>query len=323
MNAEDQATQRELRERVRALESELRELRQQVESDSPGHDIRELEKMERRWRKYLLQGVRGFAPTMAVNLHGTLYFFDTSDPKSARTLFVEQNVRRDQIHVRRAANALDSFLGTRPRELFLDVGAHIGTTTLYAVRHLGFSKAVAIEPSFENMRLLRLSVFANGLEGVVRTVHSAISDQQGVAGLDVGGLGSEYHRLNVGEGADLQQLVATTTLDALAEEGVYAAESVDLLWMDIEGFELRALEGASSLRERGTPTVIEMCPEKLERTSSADRVHELIGAHYTHALDLGKDRDSRFRPVAEIDSILAQYEGHCVDVLLCRQPAVA
>jgi FkbM family methyltransferase len=181
---------------------------------------------------------------------------------------------------------------------------------------------VAIEPALENMLLLRLSVLANGLDGVVRTVQSAVSNEIGVAGLDVAGIGSEYHRLDPASGdGELRQLVPTTTLDALAADGTLDLGRVSLLWMDIEGYEIHALEGASSIVERGIPFVTEACSDKLERTGTLDRIDELLAPHYTHILDLRRDRETAsFRPITEIGDVIREYEGHCVDVLVCRLP---
>jgi FkbM family methyltransferase len=313
----------ELAERLEALEQELRRLNTKVRApDMLDGAIRELAKTDRRWREHLLQGVRGLAPYMAVNIQGTLYFFDTSDAKSARTLFVENTIRRDQTHLRRALAVLEEAGVEAMRDVFVDVGAHIGTTTLYAVRHLGFAEAVAIEPELENMRLLRLSVLANGLENVVHTVHAAASNENGVSGLDVGGVGSEYHHIPGHESdGELRQLVATTTLDALVRDGVLDPGRVGLLWMDIEGYELHALEGASILLDSAPPIVAEMCRAKLERTGMLGRAPELLAPHYTHILDLRKPiEDARFEPVSTISDLIDAYDRHCVDVLICRLP---
>jgi FkbM family methyltransferase len=279
--------------------------------------------MDRRWRRHLLEGVRGVVPYMAVNVDGTLYFFATSDPKSGQTLFVETSVRRDQAQLRLALHALDDIGASAVRDVFLDVGAHIGTTTLFAVRHLDFAEAVAVEPSVDNMLLLRLNVLANGLEGVVQTVRAAASNQNGLLDLDVGGLGSEYHHLASGDGtAELRQLVPTTTLDALAARGVFEPDRVGLLWMDIEGHEVHALEGASALLERRVPLVVEFCREKLERAGTLGRVPELLSAHYSRILDLREPAEqSQFLPVQEIGRVIDAHYGHrrgrCVDVLVC------
>lgn len=316
--------ERGLMNRIESLERELERLQGRPLSDETDRAVRELERTDRRWREHLLAGVRGLAPYMAVNLGGTLYFFETSDAKSSRTLFVEQNVRRDQVHLRRALEALDSAGAGTERDLFVDVGAHIGTTTLYAVRHLGFANAVAIEPSLANMRLLRLNVVANGLEPVVRTVHSAVAGEAGVAALDVGGVGSEYHHLSPAGNGELRELVSTTTLDELVRTGVLDPARVGLLWMDIEGYELHALEAGMTLVERGVPLVFEVCPGKLERTGTSGRARELLAPHYTHALDLRRPRtESSFVPIAEVERIIAGYAGHCVDLLVCRLPAGA
>jgi FkbM family methyltransferase len=281
---------------------------------------RDLTRVDRRWREHLLQGVKGLAPFVGVEIQGTVYFFSTADPKSGQTLFIEQGLRRDQAHLRRAIDALE--VAGRPVEmsLFVDVGAHIGTTTLYAIRNLGFDRAIAIEPGADNVRLLRMSLIANGLEGVVHLVHAAVSNETGTASLNVSGVGSEYHHLVEDDDQGIRQIVPTVRLDQLIADGVFDPADVGLIWMDIEGYEIHALEGANSLLQHAPPLVLEACSKKLERTGKLKQAPELLGRYYTHALDIRKQRDDvDFVPVSEFSSIVEEYAGHCADVLVCRQ----
>jgi FkbM family methyltransferase len=312
--------------RIAGLERRLGSLTCEGTDAGPAADpterARALNRYDHRWREHLLQGVRGIAPYMAVTLQGTVYFFDPRDTKSSRTLFIEQAVRRDQLHVRRAVEALESRGLSVRGTTFVDVGAHIGTTTIYALRHLGFGKAVAIEPGIENMRLLRLSALGNGIDGSIRTVRAAMSDTVGVAGLDVAGVGSEYHHLSAQADDDLRQLVTTTTLDALVDEGVIVPEEVGLVWMDIEGFEGHALRGGSAVLRHGLPLVMELCPQKLGAAGTLDLLPTLVQEHYTWALDIRKPRDEAAAvPVSALPELIASYDGHCGDVLVWRDTA--
>ena len=54
--------------------------------------------------------------------------------------------------------------------VFVDVGANIGTHTVYALRTGRFARAVAFEPEPKNARLLAMNIEANGL-AVLRSGH--------------------------------------------------------------------------------------------------------------------------------------------------------
>jgi FkbM family methyltransferase len=285
--------------------------------------IEELAGAEQRWREQLLPLVGRAAPYLGVELDGSIVFFSTRDAKLARRLFARPDLRRDTIHLRRALAALTAAGLPEARGTFVDVGAHIGTTSLAAVLQHGFARAVAIEPAPENFLLLRLNVVANGLEDAVHPLEAFASATEGIAELDVGAPSSELHGV-VPEGAAGRRIhrARMTTLDALAADGTIDPEDVGLLWIDVEGHELDVLDGASALLDRGVPVAMEMCPEKLARAGRLEDAPRLIESRYTHVLDLR-------RPVAagpelvearEVRRLLERYAGHCFELLACRLP---
>ena len=290
----------------------------------PETELEELAAGDRRWREQLLQLAGRAAPYIGVELEGVTLFFSTADTKIARRLFVQPDLRKDTIHLRRALAALTAAGLPEVRGIFVDVGAHIGTTTLSAILHHGFAQAVALEPAPENFLLLRLNVLANGLETAVRTLELAASSSEGIAELDVGSPGSECHAIVAGgrEGRRTHR-VPTTTIDALAAQGIIEPSRVGLLWMDVEGHELDVLDGASTILEQGVPIAMELCPEKLAHAGRLESASDVLRAHYTHVLDLRKPvaRGPQFLPVQEIERLIAQYAGHCFEVLACRLPS--
>jgi FkbM family methyltransferase len=305
------------RARVRAL------LRPSPAQPAAEASLDELAEGDRRWREQLLQLAGRAAPYIGVEIDGALFFFSTQDAKIARRLFVQPDLRKDTIHLRRALAAITDAGLPEVRGMFVDVGAHIGTTTLSAILHHGFASAVALEPAPENFLLLRLNVLANGLEASVRTLEVAASSSEGIAELDVGSPASELHAI-VTDGTEGRrtQRIPTTTIDALVRDGVIDPARVGLLWMDVEGHEPDVLDGASTFLERGVPVAMELCPDKLARAGRLEHVPEILGSHYTHVLDLRKPvaHGAQFRPVGEIGQLIEQYAGHCFELLACRIP---
>ena len=219
--------------------------RTRTEEPAAETDIETLAAEERRWREQFLQLSGRVVPYMGVEIEGTLFFFNTADAKIARRLFVQPDLRKDTIHLRRALAALTAAGVPETRGMFVDVGAHIGTTSLAAILHHGFARVLALEPAPDNFRLLRLNVLANGLEGSVQTLELAVSGSEGIAELDIGSPASELHAIVSGgsEGRRTHR-VPMTTLDALVSRSVLDPAEVGLLWMDVEGHELDVLDGA-------------------------------------------------------------------------------
>src|SRR6516165_5688832 len=65
--------------------------------------------------------------------------------------------------------------------VFVDVGAHIGTHTIYALRTSRFARAIAFEPEPRNADLLVRNLEANGLSQAAVAVPKAAGAAPGVA----------------------------------------------------------------------------------------------------------------------------------------------
>lgn len=157
----------------------------------------------------------------------------------------------------------------------LDVGANVGWFTLLAAGLVGPGGRVhAVEANPRNTALLRRSVLANGFEGIV-TIHPvAASDAPATMVLapQAGSNGIVADDAWYATQFDAQ-LVHATRLDDL----LGGLDRLDVVKIDIEGGELRALRGARGLLERFRPHVLaEHSPDLLRQVSRAEP-EELLG----------------------------------------------
>ncbi|PWB84028.1 MAG: FkbM family methyltransferase [Methylocystaceae bacterium] len=124
----------------------------------------------------------------------------------------------------------------QPGDVFIDVGANIGSYTILATAVCG-SQAIAIEPDPNTMEALRRNIRANGKEGQVETVQAALGAAPGVVRFTVGH--DTTNRISNRDDEPLQS-VPMLTLDSLA-----ASKQPQLIKMDVEGFEAEVVAGAS------------------------------------------------------------------------------
>jgi hypothetical protein len=92
--------------------------------------------------------------------------------------------------------------------------------------------------------------------------------------------------------------------------------------MDIEGYEVHALQGAQSLVERSVPFVMELNPSVLRAAGRADQLVPTLEGYYTHVVNLrdlrkGTSRDA-FQPLGAVTGMLEDAEEKAMDVLACR-----
>ena len=139
----------------------------------------------------------------------------------------------------------------RGGESVLDVGANHGVYALSMAREVGpGGRVLAIEPAGETAARLRASASENGFSQL-HVLQCAISDHEGTAVLHTGS-SSELSTLGAASHAARgSESVRLTTLDACVAEHRWT--DIAFVKMDVEGEEIRALEGARGLLERDEP----------------------------------------------------------------------
>jgi FkbM family methyltransferase len=128
----------------------------------------------------------------------------------------------------------------RPADLFLDVGANIGSYTLLAS---GVCKArtIAFEPDPQTMALLRRNIDLNGLDGRVLLEQTAVGAEDGEVKFTLGrDTGNQVTQGN--ERAGPTQRVSMRTLDSVA-----GLAPPTMIKVDVEGYEAQVFRGARTV----------------------------------------------------------------------------
>lgn len=126
--------------------------------------------------------------------------------------------------------------------VFVDIGANVGTYSLDVARRAGPDAIIlAFEPHPRTFAKLSFNCAANGAAGI-RLFNKGIGPQEGTMELWSDGGGNIGHASLLPEGAG--KAVAHETVDVVVLSALLATERInriDLLKIDIEGFEDRAL----------------------------------------------------------------------------------
>lgn len=203
-----------------------------------------------------------------------------------------------------------------PGRRFLDVGAHIGTQTLYAMLTGAFSGAMCFEPEPRNFAILELNMLINGLDAKVSCRRCAIGDAPGELALSLDTANRSAHSFVREIAGRNTTRVPVQTLDRVLAEAGLAAADVGLVWIDVEGFEPQVLRGASTLLERSVPLVVEVNPHLY--AAGARHLTDVLAAHYDTVVDLD-DTASVERPLSHLASLTRQ--GDFVVYSKARLPA--
>jgi FkbM family methyltransferase len=124
----------------------------------------------------------------------------------------------------------------RPGDLFVDVGANIGSFTVLAAGAVG-ARTLSAEPLPRTFRDLQDNIVLNGIAALASAHRVGISDKAGTLRFRSDLDGQLAHVMAEGETGESEE-VPVTTLDAFCE-----GEAPRLLKIDVEGHELAVLKG--------------------------------------------------------------------------------
>ncbi|HEU5101198.1 MAG TPA: FkbM family methyltransferase [Roseiflexaceae bacterium] len=137
-----------------------------------------------------------------------------------------------------------------PEDLFIDVGANVGSYTILACAAKG-AKAYCFEPISSTFARLMNNIRLNDLTERVKAMNIGISDEEAEMTFTVANNCANHAVLRTDIGA------LTTSARVLPLDRVIPNESPSVIKIDVEGFEGPVLKGASSvLRKESLHSVI-------------------------------------------------------------------
>ena len=228
----------------------------------------------------------------------------------------------------------------RPGMTVVDIGANIGYFTAHLSRLVGEQGEVhAFEPEPTNFSILTENVNMNGLNNV-RLHRAAVGEERGDAKLHTSDFNGGMHRL-------YDSVCCTgpsVSVPVLRLDDVLAGSKVDLIKIDIEGYEESALRGAERcLRQNPNLKIIsEYCPASMLEAGRKPKefIDYLSGLGLTprqmdgNTLDTTElVEDALKYELLDQDSFLSDYRGktnpeilegimHVAAKLGCRRPVI-
>lgn len=183
-------------------------------------------------------------------------------------------------HEPETTTALIPFL--KNTRCFIDVGANVGYFSLLAKACNSECHVVSIEPLPQNLKQLHTNKRLNGFESKFDVFDICISDTQGTTEFLIPpdeecGWGRIAYK-DLFDGHRIERRI--DTLDRFVEQNKIA--NVDMIKMDIEGFEMKALQGMHTILSNMQPVICielnEPCLKDLG-TSSAE-IFDLLKKYY-------------------------------------------
>ncbi len=204
-----------------------------------------------------------------VEIDGRFLLARLSDPNIGSVIL---NQREYEPHVTRVVKGL-----LERGQTFVDIGANIGFfTSLGAILVGDEGRVVAIEPNPDNIQVLFACLVRNRFTNV-EILPFAASDERSIHSLEIGGS-------NATVGAPRDHSISSAYAQSVILDQHLAAEKrIDVVKIDVEGYEVRAFRGFRTLLRKFRPTVVgEFHPKALREiggTDPEDYVSELAAIH--------------------------------------------
>lgn len=200
--------------------------------------------------------------------------------------------------------------------VLIDVGANLGSICIPAVKRGFVSRCIAIEPDKENSHLLEINLLLNNVQDDVTIYRAAAGDQTGIVSLSRNSKNSGDHRV-VTETGESVSAVSMLQLDSLAFK---LNLSNTIVWMDIQGYEGFALQGATRFIAATVPIVFEFTKQDLVAADCYDLlIATITESNYKFFYDLNEDTpEKRSLCVDALDQLAARLDAvdSFTDILL-------
>ena len=197
--------------------------------------------------------------------------------------------------------------------IWLEIGANIGTQTVYAGNTGHFKEFICIEPDPVNFRLLEANLKLNGLQDQTQT--HQIGMGSGPAELmlrrsDWNFGGASFRAPDADEpdhvashfGAQDGNIpVRVEALDDFIAAEHIDVQDIGLVWIDVEGFECEVLKGMSDILKRPIPVLFEYIPERLS-AEEITNIRDMISENNKRLYAFGEEHTGR--AIDTIDDVL-------------------
>jgi FkbM family methyltransferase len=247
-------------------------------------------------RSYLFLLLGRATPVVATDHDGLIYCVLGKDRGVGRHVFAAGGYDDDLlacvVRTLEDRNGAGAFRG----RTFIDIGANIGTSSIPAILRFGASDAIAFEPGPDAFKVLHCNVILNGLDERVRLFQVALSDNAGVAELEIAAADSGDSRIRKGPPVGSGEIFGESRRDVIAVatrrfDDVVETDAIDLgltglVWIDAQGHEAQILSGAQTLLASDVPVVLEYWPYGLKRSGGMELLHDIVAWNYREVIDL-------------------------------------
>ena len=226
-------------------------------------------------------------PFMSCEADGVKYIGNSQDSMIIRSMYdTGETWSKKEIDI--FFELAEEFYGYEASEaegIFLDIGGNIGTTSIYVNKVKAPQlKIIAFEPVRDNIRIFRANCALNDIsEEKILLVEKVISNRTTVNLVEKNIFNPGASRVVPKDMVQIWEAeeVESTTLDDYLERSGIRNGDIRYLWIDVEGYEGYAIDGAKKLLESvDIPVMTEFVPSYLKKQGCYEMLIEDLSILY-------------------------------------------
>ncbi len=192
---------------------------------------------------------------------------------------IKQSGAFDEIQILGVTDILEKHFGFFP-EIFVDIGANIGTHAIFALESGIYNRAVAIEPDPRNFQLLVMNSILNRVHSKMLFSDKALSNERKVVEFELSPNNFGDHRVvtenTASDGIFNEKTWSKIKIETeLLDDVIKVPLSKDntLVWIDVQGHEGHLFEGATrTFHTDNSPYIVcEFYPYGLIRSGGLEK----------------------------------------------------
>ena len=175
-----------------------------------------------------------------------------------------------------AHNIIDKYL--KDNATILDIGANIGSHTLYWANERNAKMVHAFEPLPYSFEILKKHIELNNLEKKVKIYPYGLSDE--VVRTKI----AQFHEINIGGTSFKKQEDGDYEFKPL--DSLELKEKIDLIKIDVEGAEMEVLRGGIETIKKNKPIIV---IESFDKKDQVDAFLFALGYEHIDTIREGED----------------------------------
>lgn len=196
-------------------------------------------------------------------------------------------------------------------KIFLDLGANVGSTTLYALKGNYFTQAISVEASSQNYQFLSYNLQINQLGDRVQALNYGLADFSG-QGMIIGNPencgdfrispqtpSADFPKDDFNKADDRSEIINFVTLDDLLNRKILHPQATGMIWIDCQGSEGLIFRGGQKFFQQiRVPLYVEFWPYGLSRLGHEHFYFDYL-RHFSRGF--GHFVEGQFHPLSLIE----------------------